>query len=66
MSRCYLGVHYPTDVMAGWCAGAFWAFCCLVVARVLQRRGKVEPSGNAEESLDDQIGAKDQGYISRI
>ncbi|ALN72886.1 phosphatase PAP2 family protein [Aureimonas sp. AU20] len=43
-SRVYLGVHYPTDVLAGWCAGAAWAFLCLLVARWLQHRGDVEPS----------------------
>lgn len=43
-SRVYLGVHYPTDVLAGWCAGAAWAFICLLVARWLQHRGTVEPS----------------------
>jgi len=37
-SRVYLGVHYPTDVLAGWLAGMSWALLCWIIERWLERR----------------------------
>lgn len=45
LSRVYLGVHWPSDVLAGWTLGASWALLCWLVARWLQRRGAVERTG---------------------
>lgn len=45
LSRVYLGVHWPSDVVAGWTLGACWALLCWLVARWLQRRGTVERTG---------------------
>jgi len=42
ISRIYMGVHFPSDVLAGWCLGAAWALLCSAIAFRLQKTGAVE------------------------
>jgi undecaprenyl-diphosphatase len=55
-SRVYLGVHYPTDVLAGWLLGLSWALLCWMIERSLERqvglkreRAEAEARARAED-----------------
>jgi undecaprenyl-diphosphatase len=40
LTRLYLGVHYPSDVLAGWSVGLAWASMTGLVARWLRHRSR--------------------------
>ena len=52
MSRIFLGVHYPTDVVAGWLIGMSWALLCWIVERTVERR-----AGLRREKQEQQASA---------
>lgn len=40
VTRVFLGVHFPSDVLAGWCLGAAWALFCWLTLWAWTRPGR--------------------------
>ncbi|WP_448795768.1 phosphatase PAP2 family protein [Brevundimonas sp.] len=60
LTRVYLGAHWASDVMAGWCVGAAWAMALWLVSYAVERRQKrhhahlVDDAPPSDETMVDE------------
>ena len=61
LTRVYLGAHWASDVMAGWCVGAAWAMALWLVSYAVERRQKRHHAHLVDETADSSETAVVEG-----